>query len=196
MTQPASAKRALRRELLAARSHLDGAALATAGRDLTQVLLDTPEVAEARTVAAFWPTAGEPDIRLLLQHLDGAGAAVLLPVLGADDDLDWARWQPSAGVRMGRRGLAEPVGPLLGRDAASSADVVLVPGLAVDRRGRRLGRGGGSYDRVLPRLSPEQLVIVVLHDHEVLETVPTDPHDRPVHAVATPSGLLRLPPLS
>lgn len=192
MTEPASAKRALRREVLAARARLDPAAAAAAGRGVTEVLLGTPEVAAARTLAAFWPSAGEPDIRGLLRRLADTGTAVLLPVLGPDDDLEWARWGPGAELRVGRRGTTEPAGPLLGSSAVGSAEVVLVPGLAVDRRGRRLGRGGGSYDRVLTRLGRHQLVVVVVHDAEVIEVVPTDAYDRPVHAAATPSGLLRL----
>jgi 5-formyltetrahydrofolate cyclo-ligase len=70
---------------------------------------------------------------------------------------------------------------------------VLVPGLAVDRRGVRLGRGGGSYDRVLARLVGRAFTCVLLHDGEVLDLpVPRDRHDVPVDAAATPSGLVRL----
>jgi 5-formyltetrahydrofolate cyclo-ligase len=80
----------------------------------------------------------------------------------------------------------------LGRDAVATADVVLVPGLAVDRTAMRLGRGGGSYDRALGRVPVGTFVCTLLYDGEVLDEVPAEPHDRPVTAVVTPSGLTRL----
>ena len=90
--------------------------------------------------------------------------------------------------------LFEPAGERLGPDAVTEADVVLLPGLAVDARGLRLGRGGGSYDRVLARLERARAhpaLVVLLYDSEVVERVPEEPHDRPVHAVVTPSGVRR-----
>ncbi|MCW2709953.1 MAG: 5-formyltetrahydrofolate cyclo-ligase, partial [Marmoricola sp.] len=92
-----------------------------------------------------------------------------------------------------RRGLLEPAGPPLGRDALATADVVLVPGLAVGRDGSRLGRGGGSYDRALARVPVGTFVCVLLNSEEVLATVPRDSHDRPVAAVATELEVIRLP---
>ncbi|MDG4864098.1 5-formyltetrahydrofolate cyclo-ligase, partial [Streptomyces sp. T-3] len=71
---------------------------------------------------------------------------------------------------------------------------VLLPGLAVDGRGMRLGRGGGSYDRVLDRLARARVqppLVVLLYDNEVVARVPEEPHDHPVHAVVTPSGVRR-----
>ena len=91
------------------------------------------------------------------------------------------------------RGLLEPTGEPLGRGAVTSADVVLVPGLAVDRAGVRLGRGGGSYDRVLAGVAGRAFTCVLLHDGEVLDMpVPRERHDVPVAAAATPSALHRL----
>jgi 5-formyltetrahydrofolate cyclo-ligase len=90
------------------------------------------------------------------------------------------------------RGLFEPTAPRLGLDAIAEADTILAPALAVDRTGQRLGQGGGCYDRSLPRASGE--VIAIVADDELLESVPTEPHDLPVAAVITPSaGLMRFP---
>lgn len=86
------------------------------------------------------------------------------------------------------------MGDRFGPDAVTSAEVVLLPGLAVDGRGMRLGRGGGSYDRVLARLDragTDPALVVLLYDTEVVDRVPEEPHDRPVHAVVTPSGVRR-----
>src|SRR5690606_12648453 len=88
----------------------------------------------------------------------------------------------------------EPAGPRLGPDAVTEADVVLLPGLAVDARGMRLGRGGGSYDRVLARLErggADPALVVLLYDGEVVARVPEEPHDRPVRAAGTPGGVRR-----
>ena len=93
----------------------------------------------------------------------------------------------------GRRGLLEPGGPTLGVDAIGTADLVLAPGLAVDPRGMRMGKGGGCYDRALGRVPVGTPVCVVLFDHERVDRVPSEPHDRQVNAVVTPTGLTPLP---
>lgn len=99
----------------------------------------------------------------------------LLPVLLSDNDLSW------------RTASGEDLGP----DAVAACDVVLVPALAVDRAGTRLGRGGGSYDRALVRA--RGLVVALLHEGELLDALPDEPHDVRVHAVALPSGVVMLP---
>ncbi|MFC6596275.1 5-formyltetrahydrofolate cyclo-ligase [Kitasatospora paranensis] len=147
------------------------------------------------TVAAYVSVGGEPGTGPLLDALAARGVRVLLPVLLADNDLDWAAYDGPGGLAPAGRGLLEPTGPRLGPEAVCGAGLVLLPGLAVDRGGLRLGRGGGSYDRVLARLAAagaRPRLAVLLYEHELLETVPAEPHDRPVDAVVTPSGLHRL----
>jgi 5-formyltetrahydrofolate cyclo-ligase len=98
-------------------------------------------------------------------------------------------------LRPAGRGLLEPDGVRLGPAAVLDAGTVLLPGLAVDGHGVRLGRGGGSYDRVLARLSAagaDPALIVLLYDNEVVARVPEEPHDHPVDAVVTPAGARRL----
>lgn len=183
------AKRALRRRLLEAR------AARPSGRDDAQALgdiaLTLPELERAHTCAAYVAQPGEPPTAALCAGLSARGARILLPVLLPDDDLDWAEAPPEAELTPGRRGLAEPPGPRLGREAIGTAAVVFVPALAVDRDGFRLGRGGGSYDRALARVPPGALVVALLWDEELLPAVPVEPHDRPVHAVVTPGGVRR-----
>jgi 5-formyltetrahydrofolate cyclo-ligase len=116
---------------------------------------------------------------------------VLLPVLLPNGDLDWAEHQ-RGGLVPSARGLLEPASRRLGPDAVTGCDVVLVPALAVDAAGHRLGRGGGSYDRALAGV--EAPVVALLHDGELLAAVPVEVHDVAVTAVATPSaGVLELP---
>lgn len=165
---------------------------------LSRQALALPELAHARTVAAYVSVGSEPGTLALLDALRARGVRVLLPALLPDNDLDWGTYtgENSLGrVRHGgRMALFEPAGERLGPDAVTEADVVLLPGLAVDARGMRLGRGGGSYDRVLARLDragARPALVVLLYDAEVVGRVPEEPHDRPVHAVVTPSGVRR-----
>lgn len=194
MTDVRSAKQALRERMLGRRRSMSARTLAESAGALRDVLLADDEVASARTVACYVSVGGEPGTGPLLDELERRGTETLLPVLTPDGDLDWARYTGAEGLAPASRGLLEPQAHPLGVSAVGRARVVMVPALAVDRRGRRLGRGGGSYDRTLAHLvgSPA-FVVALLHDGELLDLpIPTEPHDRPVHAVATPSGMVRL----
>ncbi|MFE6982732.1 5-formyltetrahydrofolate cyclo-ligase [Streptomyces griseus] len=189
-----SAKSSLRRELLAARALLTKEDAVRAAAVLASAALDLPELADARTVAAYVSVGREPGTRALLEALRGHGVRVLLPVLLPDNDLDWAAYEGPEHLLPAGRGLLEPDGPRLGPDAVLDADTVLLPGLAVDGAGMRLGRGGGSYDRVLARLTAagaHPALVVLLYDDEVVARVPSEPHDHPVDAVVTPAGARR-----
>lgn len=187
-------KAALRRELLAVRALLSSEDARETAAVLARRALDLPELAGARTVAAYVSVGREPGTRALLDALRARGVRVLLPVLLADNDLDWAEYEGADRLVPAERGLLEPDGTRLGVDAVLEAEVVLLPGLAVDGRGMRLGRGGGSYDRVLGRLAragAEPALTVLLYENEVVARVPEEPHDHPVRAVVTPGGVRR-----
>lgn len=202
MDEHVSAKQALRERLLSRRRELRGRDLAQAAGRIRDVVLDAlPHMLAGRsdgppagTVAAYVSVGSEPGTGPLLDELEARGVQTLLPVLVDDGDLDWARYTGPLGLVPAARGLMEPRARRLGPHAITSAAVVLVPALAVDRRGYRLGRGAGSYDRALTRLVGTNAVIVaVLHDGELLDLpMPIEPHDRRVHAAATPSGLVWL----
>lgn len=194
----ADRKRQLRRALLAAR--LDSARLAAGSAARAAQLA---AVAVEHFAATGWPTAvaahlsigSEPGTRPLIEAVAERGARVIVPVLRPDGDLDWARYTPGSELTPGSRGTVQPTSPALGVEAVCAVDVVFVPALAVDRAGHRLGRGGGSYDRVLARLreagSPA-LVLAVVHDDEVIDELPTQPHDQRVDGALTPGGLALL----
>ncbi|WP_280923779.1 5-formyltetrahydrofolate cyclo-ligase [Streptomyces aureus] len=192
---PEPDKRTLRRELLRVRNGLTADDVRETAGGLAARALELPELAGARTVAAYVSVGSEPGTRTLLDALHARGVRVLLPVLLPDNDLDWGAYTGPDSLTEVRHGgkmaLLEPAGERLGPEAVGEADVVLLPGLAVDARGMRLGRGGGSYDRVLARLEragADPALVVLLYGTEVLDRVPEEAHDRPVHAVVTPAG--------
>jgi 5-formyltetrahydrofolate cyclo-ligase len=136
-------------------------------------------------LAAYVGIGTEPPTLPLLDALRAAGVRVLLPVM-AGEQLDWAPYDGIESLAEGPLGLAEPAGVRLGGAALLDAAVVLVPALAVDGRGHRLGRGRGYYDRALePVTAP---VIAVVYDDDVVDDVPVEAHDRSVDGRLTPSG--------
>ncbi|TCN35248.1 5-formyltetrahydrofolate cyclo-ligase [Kribbella orskensis] len=182
-----SPKAALRQQLLDARR----ASASASGQGLLAVAREQAEVVAARRIALYVSMSPEPQTGPLIDWLLVSGREVLLPVLYADNDLGWGLAPGAADLVPGRHGLSEP--PVdLGADAITSAELVICPALAVDLSGVRLGRGGGSYDRALARVSPGTPVWAVVHEREILDSLPADPHDRPVHAALTPTRLVRL----
>jgi 5-formyltetrahydrofolate cyclo-ligase len=166
-----SSKTELRARLLAARAARSPEQIAAARSAVRKQVL--ARFGGCRRVAAYRPLRTEPGSVELLDELVQGGATVLIPVLLADRDLDWAVW---------------PSGPSSGVDAIGGVEVALVPALAVSRRGMRLGRGGGSYDRALARVPADVPVVALLYDDEILPDLPADEWDRPVRAAITPSG--------
>ncbi len=136
-------------------------------------------------VLSYASVPGEPPTGPLNAALAARGLRVLLPITEPDLDLDW-------------HDADDPLSTPLGRDAPSTAALVLAPGLCVDPTGTRMGQGGGCYDRVLPRRRPGVRVVAVLHPGELLgadeEPLPREPHDQPVDGVLTAEGLRWLHP--
>ena len=187
-------KAAARERLLAARRQLTPAERAGAGRDIRDAVLSLPETQMAGTVAAYYSIGSEPETHGLLFALWKRGTYVLLPILLPDGDLDWASYEGPDSLRPGPRYLTEPTEPPRGAGAISSADLVLVPALAVDHSGVRLGRGGGSYDRALARVGTPVPTVALLYDSEFVPHVPSGAHDQRVRLIARPAGgITRLP---
>ena len=187
-------KASLRRQLVAARKLISDSSRNEAGRLTRDHVLEMAEVATAGTVAAYYSVGTEPDTRGLIFALWKRGSYVILPVLLPDGDLDWASYEGPDSLAPGPRGLLQPVEPVRGPGTVARADIVLVPALAVDVFGHRLGRGGGSYDRALARVGAQVPTIALLYDSELLPSVPVAAHDQPVRVVARPGhGITRLP---
>jgi 5-formyltetrahydrofolate cyclo-ligase len=188
-----SRKIALRRQLVANRNKINRPVRNATASSLRDAVLSLPEIQMAGTVAAYVSVGTEPDTRGLVYALWKRGTYVLLPLLRADYDLDWASYEGPDSLGPGPHGLLEPTEPPRGVTAVTSADLVIVPALAVDRSGMRLGRGGGSYDRALARIGTAVPTIALIYDDELLEEVPAGPLDQPVRMVAQPGqGITRL----
>ena len=170
------AKDALRARLRANRSAMSDAARDQARAAVREAVVRRVTADGWRCVAAYVPFRSEPGSRELLETLTALGIRVLVPVTLPDRDLDWAPWSEGG------------LGPLLGRDAIASAELVLVPALAVARDGTRLGRGGGSYDRALQRCRAGTPIAALLFAGELVDSLPRAAWDRSVTAVVTPGG--------
>ena len=144
----------------------------------------------AETVCAYVPVRTEPGSIALLDTLLAAGSRVLLPVTRTASDgtpapLWWGVYHPG-GLVAGPYGLREPAGPQLPPGTLAEAGVVIVPALAVDRRGVRLGRGAGFYDRSLPLRDPATRLVAIVRDEEFVDELPGEPHDVGMTDALTP----------
>ena len=154
-------------------------------------------IASGETVCAYVPIGSEPGSAALIDSLLRRGVRVLLPVArhdraGLPTPLQWGEYRPG-GLVQARFGLREPAAPWLPADAISAATVVLVPALAVDRTGVRLGRGAGFYDRSLTLAAPTARRVAVVRDDELVDLLPAEPHDvRMTHALTPIGGLVAL----
>jgi 5-formyltetrahydrofolate cyclo-ligase len=188
-------KHRLREQLLAARARV---APAVHGAEARALCSHVPAVAGGETtVAAYVPIGSEPGSVELLDVLLRAGSRVLLPVARTAADgtplpLRWGEYRPGT-LTAARFGLLEPPPPWLSPATLASAEVLLVPALAVDRHGVRLGRGAGFYDRSLHLRAPSARLVAVVRDDELVEQLPVEPHDvRMTHALAPALGLVAL----
>ena len=154
-------------------------------------------VGVGQTVCAYAPIKFEPGSIALLDTLLRLDARVLIPVArvdagGVPQPLQWGEFRPGRLVTA-QFGLLEPPEPWLPAEAVADATVVLVPALAVDRSGVRLGRGAGFYDRSLALADPAARLVGVIRDDELLDAIPSEPHDvRMSHALTPRRGLVEL----
>ena len=142
-------------------------------------------------VACYLSMLSEPNTGALIAGLVARGTEVVVPLSLADGMLDWVVYDPAAPVGRTSLGIPEPAGPRLGASALKSCALVIVPALAIDHSGHRLGRGAGYYDRALGDVSAP--VCALIFAHELLASVPHDPHDIPVQMAVTPQGVFRSP---
>jgi 5-formyltetrahydrofolate cyclo-ligase len=189
-------KAALREQLLSARRGVADRVRAAEARMLDEHL--ELLVSGGSTVCAYVPVGAEPGSLEMLDVLLRRAGRVLLPVARTATDgtpmpLRWGEYRPG-GLTRGPWGLLEPPEPWLPESALAEAGLVIVPALAIDRRGVRLGRGRGFYDRSLPGRDPHARLIAVVRDDELVEELPAEPHDvRMTDALTPERGVIALP---
>jgi len=184
-------KRRIRASVLARRDALTPEERDAAGRAIVERVLATPEVEGARTVLAFWSFGSEVATEPLIRCLVDRGVRVALPRV-VDRELEARRYEPGDAVVVAPFGAGEPAeGELVAPD---ELDAILTPGVAFDRVGRRVGYGGGFYDRLLPRTRDDAARLGIAFAVQLVdEPLPAGAFDLPIDALATEVELLRFP---
>lgn len=178
-------KSELRRAALARRDALDPAVRTEGGLSVAGHALAVPGLADAPLVGAFWPIRSEIDPRPLIERLFALGRRVALPKV-TPDGLVFREWKAGEALVRGGFGLSEPRDDLPPLDPTA----LIVPLAAFDRTGQRIGYGRGYYDRAIARLSRNGPVLTVgiAFSVQEVETVPAEPHDRPLDHIVTEGG--------
>lgn len=183
----AAEKRAHRERARAARCALEPAFCAAAADSAAELVLALPELRAARIVLAYVATPEELDLAPVVEALHGAGKSVALPRVEGRGVL---------GIHLFEHGDELEAGPFGGipqpldsapRVPLAAIDAVIVPGVAFDLAGRRLGYGGGFYDRLLPQLRPDCIRIGIAYDEQIADELPVAEHDERVRVVITPT---------
>lgn len=184
------AKRALRREILALRDAVSPPDRAERSRRIAERLLALPELADARTVMAFSSFGSEVDTEPILEGLIARGARLALPRI-SEGEIEAVAFRPGDAVTVAPFGALEPASGDVLPD--SELDVVVTPGVAFDRRGFRVGYGGGFYDRFFRRARPDALRVGVAFDLQIVADVPHGGTDLPLDAIVNEDGVIRCP---
>lgn len=189
MSDLSAEKAAVRAAARAARSAIAGPARIAGAEALAERLLALPELAGARVVLAYGAAPEEIDVAPAVAALRAQGVTIAYPRIDGPGELGVCPINDDIELVRGTFGLREPAAHAPACDV-SPLDAVLVPGVAFDDEGRRLGFGGGYYDRLIPRLRPDCALIGVAFDEQIVPRVPAEAHDARVHKVVTPTRVL------
>jgi 5-formyltetrahydrofolate cyclo-ligase len=184
-------KDALRRQVLRSRQERGAEQRLLVAEAIAEHLL-AEAVTRVDRIACHLSMGTEPGTGPLITGLLQRGVEVIVPVTHEHHRLEWAVFDPAAPLRLSSIGIPEPDrGPFLPAEALDDAGLVIVPALAVDHAGHRLGRGAGYYDRALGTVTAP--ICAVVHAIELVESVPHEPHDVPVQMAVTETGMFRVP---
>lgn len=188
--EPQDRKVALRRSARAARGSLAPAVRAAATAAIRSRLGELPELTSARAVLVYAAGSTEVDVSGAAADLRGAGITTLYPRVRGEN-LEVAAVDDPAQLVPGHRDIPEPAGHAID---ITAVDAILIPGVAFDLRGGRLGQGGGHYDRLLPRIG-DAVRVGVAFACQIVPTVPRVDHDVPVDLIVTERSTQRIPDL-
>lgn len=149
------------------------------------LLTDSPEFKDSQVIASYRSFGDEPDTRSLNELIIESGRTLLLPARLPDNSLEFRIWNGESSKLASNGKIEEPIG----QKYLGAIDLMIVPALAIDKRGNRLGRGGGSYDRTLAEFPG--ISIALVYENELLEEIPSEAHDMPVRMVLTPERIIR-----
>ncbi len=183
-------KRALRAELRERRRTMTSTEREANAAALTSRLESLAENLGARSIAAYLSTPDEPATRDFLAWACSSGIRVILPISRADGLLDWAPYDASDEMA-DIQGMPAPTSDVLSPMTINDVGLILVPAATVDRSGMRMGWGQGYFDRTLGSMESCPPVYAVIFDEELVESVPSEVHDKRVNGVVTPSGIVR-----
>jgi 5-formyltetrahydrofolate cyclo-ligase len=185
---PSVLKERLRSEMLTRRDALDESVRDQAADRIAKYALDLPEFRDITPVGAYWPIRSEVDPRPLMEELIARGQDVALSQI-LHPHLSWRLWQPGDVLVKGGFGVREP-----GPDAPEVfPKALLVPLVAFDRRGGRIGYGKGHFDRAIAALEAQHPVLTIGLAYAVqeIDEVPVEPHDRLLDVIITEAELIR-----
>jgi len=184
---PASDKKSLRELFLTERRKISPVVEQHYAAEIASKVLNNFDF-KNKVIAGYWPVHGEADIRPVLMHLSSGGHACALPVIAREDEpLIFRGWASTVKMVQGAHGIPVPDknDPIA---VTVEPDILLVPLVAYDRRGQRLGYGGGYYDRTIAALRAKKTVEVVGIGFSVqksVELLPVEPHDVMLDCVVT-----------
>lgn len=143
---------------------------------------------EGKIIAAYWPTHDEFDVRYFIDDILKAGGKIALPIASKTSRvMEFAPWDPKDDLIKGDFGIFIPK-----TDGRVEPDILLVPFLAFDRKGYRLGRGGGHYDATIAALRSAKEILAIgvgYASQAVLFNLPVEPHDERLDMIITPQGV-------
>ena len=168
-------KKELRKEIRARKRDIPVDELREMSRLLCKRLLANERLGNASTVMMYYPLGDEVDVTPVIERLAENGKTVVLPQVTGEAEMVLRRYTGKADLQEGAFGIMEPCGEIF--SDYETIDVAIIPGMAFDRRGNRLGRGKGYYDRFLPLLPTRVYKIGVCFPFQLLDFIPMEEHD-------------------
>ena len=187
-------KARLRQELKKLRESLTPAQKESAASDAESKILDLPEWKKAKVVCLYASFKGELPTTRFLKKVLVSGKKCVLPKVNSKGDPELYIIESSEDLELSSLEILEPKKNCV-HIVPSQIDFFLVPGLGFDRLGHRLGHGSGFYDRLLAQAKPSAYFLGYGYDFQMVPTIPCEPHDINMHAVATPSQIINIKPV-
>lgn len=186
-------KEILRRQLLDKRSAMRGPDVDSMSRSIVETVMGLEQWTRAQEILLYWPIRNEVDVRALLRDAWGSGKKLFMPCCRKNEpgEMDFGVVRAEADLVPGSFGIKEPCGSRCEFSDAVSPDIVIVPGVGFDRRGYRIGFGGGYYDRFLSRPQKDDFLSVgVCYDFQLVDGFPVETWDKAVQLVCTDKELI------